>query len=140
MAEHEHKHDDSLKKKEFFFRGKTLEELNALEVREFAKYLKSRQRRAVLRQFNEIEKFVSRSNKKIAKNKPIKTHSRELVIVPRMVGMKIGIHTGKSFEPIEITGNMLGHRLGEFALTRAKTKHGAAGVGATKGSKSKSKK
>jgi len=129
-----------VKKKEFTYRGKTLDELNALEVREFAKYLKSRQRRAVLRQFNEIEKFISRSNKKISKNKPVKTHSRDLVIVPKMVGMKINIHDGKTFFPIEITGNMLGHRLGEFALTRQKVKHGTAGVGATKGSKSQAKK
>ncbi len=129
-----------VKKKEFMFRGKSLDELKALEVREFAQYLKSRQRRAALRQFNEIEKFIARSQKKISKNKQVKTHSRDLVIVPKMVGMRISIHTGKVFEPIEITGNMLGHRLGEFALTRTKVKHGSAGVGATKGSKSKSKK
>ncbi|MFZ1970867.1 MAG: ribosomal protein S19 family protein [Candidatus Nanoarchaeia archaeon] len=129
-----------VKKKDFTFRGKTLEELNLLDVREFAKYLKSRGRRATLRQFNEIEKFIARANKKISKNKLIKTHSRDLVVVPKMVGMKIHIHTGKTFEPIEITGNMLGHRLGEFALTRQRIKHGSAGVGATKGSKFKSKK
>jgi small subunit ribosomal protein S19 len=63
-----------------------------------------------------------------------------MVIVPGMVGMKIGIHDGKNFTSIEITGNMLGHRLGEFALTRQKVKHGAAGVGATKGSKAQAKK
>jgi small subunit ribosomal protein S19 len=129
-----------LKKKEFTYRGKTLDELKALEVREFARYLKARQRRAVLRQFNEIEKFISRSNKKISKNKPIKTHSRELVIVPKMVGMKLNIYNGKTFLPVEVTGNMLGHRFGEFALTRERVKHGSAGVGATKGSKFKAKK
>ena len=129
-----------VKKKEFMYRGKSLDELKTLDVREFAKYLKSRQRRAALRQFNEIEKFVARSAKKIARNKPVRTHSRDLVIVPKMVGMKLNIHTGRNFEPVEITGNMLGHRLGEFALTRAKVKHGSAGVGATKGSKFKAKK
>jgi small subunit ribosomal protein S19 len=129
-----------VKKKEFMYRGKSLDELKTLDVREFAKYLKSRQRRAALRQFNEIEKFITRAAKKIARNKPVRTHSRDLVIVPKMVGMKLNIHTGRNFEPVEITGNMLGHRLGEFALTRAKVKHGSAGVGATKGSKSKSKK
>jgi len=129
-----------LTKKQFTFRGKTLDELVSLDVREFAKYLKSRQRRATLRQFNEIEKFVARCNKKIARGKQIKTHNRDFVIVPKMVGMKIGIHSGKTFEAIEITGNMLGHRLGEFALTRAKVKHGSAGVGATKGSKAQAKK
>ncbi len=127
-------------KKQFTFRGKTLDELSSLDVREFAKYLKSRERRATLRQFNEIEKFIARCSKKILKNKPIKTHNRDFVIVPKMVGMKIGIHDGRNFTPIEITGNMLGHRLGEFALTRQKVKHGAAGIGATKGSKAQAKK
>ena len=92
------------------------------------------------RQFNEIDKFIARAKKKISKNKPVKTHNRDIVIIPGMVGMKIGIHNGRTFEPIEITGNMLGHRLGEFALTRQKVKHGAAGIGATKGSKAQAKK
>jgi len=131
---------ETLTKKQFTFRGKTLEELNVLDVREFAKYLKSRERRAVLRQFSEIEKFIARSKKKVARGKQIKTHNRDMVIVPGMVGMKIGIHDGRNFTPIEITGNMLGHRFGEFALTRQKVKHGAAGVGATKGSKAQAKK
>ena len=125
-------------KKQFTFRGKTLDELKVLDVREFAKYLKSRERRATLRQFNEIEKFVARANKKIAKNRPVRTHNRDFVIVPRMVGMKIGVHDGKTFAPVEIIGNMLGHRLGEFALTRQKVKHGAAGIGATRSSASMS--
>ncbi len=129
-----------IKKKEFLFRGKTPDELNNLEIREFAKFLKARQRRAVLRQFNEIDKFIARANKKIKKNKSVRTHSRNLVIVPKMVGMKIHIHDGKNFVPIDITWNMLGHRLGEFALTRQKVKHGTAGVGATKGSKFQAKK
>ena len=90
-----------LKRKDFTYRGKTLDELKALDVREFAKYLKSRERRATLRQFNEIEKFVARANKKIAKNRPVRTHNRDFVIVPRMVGMKIGVHDGKTFAPVE---------------------------------------
>ena len=128
------------RKKELKFRGKTIEELKQLGVREFAQFLKSRQRRAVLRQFHEIEKFLARANKKISKNKQVKTHDREIVVVPEMVGMKIQVYTGKAFEPIEVTGNMLGHRLGEMALTRTRVKHGSAGVGATKGSRAKSKK
>lgn len=127
-------------KKQFLYRGKTIEQLSALDVREFAKYLKSRQRRLALRQFQEIENFVARAKKKAAKNKPIRTHKRALIIVPQLVGLKIHIYTGKEFFPVEITKDMLGHRLGEFATTRVKIKHGGAGVGATKGSKSKSKK
>ncbi|MDO8623003.1 MAG: 30S ribosomal protein S19 [archaeon] len=126
--------------KEFTYRGKTLEELKKLDVREFSKYLKSRPRRAVLRQYNEIEKFINNCNEKISRNKQIKTHSREMVVVPQMVGMKIAVHSGKVFTPVEIVGEMLGHRLGEFSLTREKVKHGAAGIGATKGSKFKAKK
>ena len=126
-------------KKIFTFRGKTIDELKTLDVREFAKYLKSRQRRAVLRQFQELEDFVSRAKKKIEKNKAIRTHSRNLVIVPPMVGMKIAIYNGHEFFPVEIMKEMLGHRLGEFSLTRTKVKHGGAGLGATKGSKSKKK-
>jgi small subunit ribosomal protein S19 len=127
-------------KKVFVFKGKKLEELKALEVREFSKYLKSRPRRAILRQFQEIENFVNRAKKKIERKKQIRTHKRDIIIVPQMVGMKISIYDGKSFIPVEIVGEMLGHRLGEFSPTRGKVKHGAAGIGSTKGSKSQAKK
>ncbi|MEK6906395.1 MAG: ribosomal protein S19 family protein [Nanoarchaeota archaeon] len=127
-------------KKQITFRGKKIEELKELGVREFAKYLRARERRGVLRQFQVIEDFVSRSKKKLSKNKQIKTHQRDIIIVPNLIGMKIHVYNGKSFIPVDITEEMLGHRLGEFSLTREKIKHGTAGVGATKGSKSKSKK
>jgi small subunit ribosomal protein S19 len=110
-----------LTKKTFTFRGKTIEELKTLNVREFAKYLKSRQRRAVLNQFQELEDFVSSAEKKFAKKKPIRTHKRHLVIVPQMVGMQIQIYNGKDFVPVEITKEMLGHRLGEFFIDKRKS-------------------
>lgn len=127
-------------KKQFTYRGKTIEELKALEVREFAKYLKSKARRSVLRQFQEVEEFVSRTKKKSERNKQIKTHNRNLIIVPQLVGLKIQVYNGKEFVPVDIAKEMLGHRLGEFALTRGKVKHGNTGVGGTKGSKAKAKK
>ncbi len=127
-----------IKKKEFAYRGKTLEELKKLDIREFAQLLKSNEKRTALRQSDEIQKFLIKCNKKIQKNKPIKTHSRYLIIVPKMVGLRIQVHNGKNFVPIEIIGPMLGHRLGEFAVTRTKVKHGAAGVGATRSSASMS--
>jgi len=126
-------------KKEFTYRGKTLEELKTLDVREFAKYLPARLRRTVLRNYNEIEEFVNRAKMKMKKSKQIKTHQRDIVIVPQMIGMKIGIYTGKDFFLTEIIPEMLGHVLGEFSMTRSKVKHGAAGIGSTKGSKSQSK-
>ena len=127
------------KKKEFTFRGKTIEELQKLEVREFVNFLGSREKRTVLRQFTDIENFINRAKAKIAKEKQIKTHKRDIVIVPQLVSMKISVHNGRSFIPVDITGEMLGHRLGEFAPTRNKVKHGSAGIGATKGTKSKAK-
>ncbi len=126
-------------KKEFEYRGISLEELKKLDVREFAKYVKSRKRRTLLRQFSEIEDFLTRARKKIEKNKPIRTHKRHIIIVPEMVGMKLHVHNGRKFEPFEVVVEMLGHRFGEFSLTRSLVKHGAAGVGATKGSKALSK-
>nr|AJS11699.1 30S ribosomal protein S19 [uncultured archaeon] len=127
-------------KKQFTFRGKTIEELKGMDIREFSKYLTSRQRRFALRQFQDIEKFVERMKRKTAKNKAAKTHLRDLIVSPGLIGMKILVHNGRNFIPVEITEEMLGHKLGEFAPTRARIKHGKAGVGATKGTKSLSKK
>ncbi len=50
--------------------------------------------------------------------KPIKTWSRRSMIVPEMIGLTIAIHNGKAHVPIFISENMVGHKLGEFALTR----------------------
>ena len=129
-----------LEKKQFTYKGKTVEELQTLDVREFAKFLTSRQRRTVLRNFQEIENFVNRAKEKQANKKPIKTHDRYLTIVPRMVGYTIGIYNGKQFVNIAIEEKMLGHRLGEFSVTRTKVSHGAAGIGATKSSLAKATK
>ncbi len=127
-----------MERKEFIYRGKTLEELKEINIREFAKLLKSNKRRTVLRQTDKIELFVSRAKKKIENKKVIRTHSRDLVIVPEMVNMTINVHNGKTFVPVKIMGEMLGHRLGEFSVTRSKVKHGAAGIGATRSSASMS--
>ncbi len=126
--------------KEFTYRGKTMVELKTLDTREFAKLAKSRTRRAILRQTAEIENFVAKCVKCKAKNKQIKTHLRDIIVVPKMVEYTIMIHNGKTFLPIPIIPEMLGHRLGEFALTRSKVKHGAAGIGATKSSMAKASK
>jgi small subunit ribosomal protein S19 len=129
-----------VKSKELFYRGKSLESLKTLDVREVAKYLPSRSRRSVLRNFQVIEKFTGRCEKKAAKNKKIRTHLRDIVIVPKLVGLTIGIYNGKTFKDITITNNMIGHRLGEFSLTREKVQHGAPGIGSTKSSAGAQKK
>jgi small subunit ribosomal protein S19 len=124
--------------KEQTYRGKSIDELKTMSVREFANLVPSRERRTILRNFQEIEDFIARCKKKLAKKPIAKTHKRHIVIVPEMIDMNIGVYNGKSFEKVTITYEMLGHRLGEFAMTRSKVKHGAAGVGATRGSASKS--
>ncbi len=122
------------------YRGKTIEELQKLDTREFAKLVKSRTRRAILRQTAVIDSFVAKCAKCKARNKQIKTHLRDIIIVPKLVDYNILIHNGKTFLPIVITIEMLGHRLGEFAMTRQKVKHGTAGIGATKSSMAKATK
>lgn len=130
----------NIQKKEFKYRGKTIEELKAMDTREFAKLLPSKPRRFVLRNFQEIEKFVSRCKTKESKKKKIKTHKRDITIVPQLIGMNLQVYNGRDFVALEVVGEMLGHVLGEFAPTRARIQHSKAGVGATKGSKHKSKK
>jgi small subunit ribosomal protein S19 len=126
--------------KEFIYRGKTIEELKKLDVREFAKLVKSRTRRAILRQSSEIESFIAKCEDFTKRGKQIKTHLRDIVIVPKMVDYTINIHNGKQFLQTLIIPEMLGHRLGELALTRQKVKHGEAGIGATKSSSAKATK
>jgi small subunit ribosomal protein S19 len=58
--------------------------------------------------------------------RPIKTWSRRSVIIPDFVGHTFSVHTGKAFQPVFVTENMVGHKLGEFAPTRIFRKHGAA--------------
>jgi len=122
--------------KEFTYRGKTLDELKQLDVREFSKMLPSRKRRSVLRQSERIEAFIKSCKKKVEKNKKIRTHSRDIIIVPQLVGLTINIHSGKDFQPVQIVSEMLGHYLGEFVLTRKKVEHSAPGIGATRSSAS----
>jgi small subunit ribosomal protein S19 len=63
---------------------------------------------------------------KAAKSKtPIKTWSRRSMITPDFVGLTFSVHNGKVFNPVFVTENMVGHRLGEFSLTRTFKKHGA---------------
>lgn len=111
-------------KKEQTFRGKTLEELTSLGVREFAKLLPSGRKRNILRNFQEHEKFLKRVKEKLKKGKKmIKTHKRDLVIMPELIGVKMGVYNGREFIPVEIMFEMLGHKLGEFSVSRAKAKH-----------------
>jgi small subunit ribosomal protein S19 len=121
------------RKGEFTFRGKSLEELKKLSQDEFALLVPSRQRRTLQRGLSEDHKKLLHKVK--IKDPNIRTHLRDMIVLPEMVGMKIAIHSGKEFTPIDILPEMMGHYFGEFVLTRKKVSHGAAGIGATKSSK-----
>lgn len=125
--------------KDFTFRGKTLEELRKLSEREFAQLCNARARRSLMRRGTDqkLKKKIGEAREKMEKGeepKPIRTHKRDTVIVPSMIELKFGIHTGKEFSIIDITPEMLGHFLGEFVLTRKRITHGKAGIGATRSS------
>ncbi len=120
--------------KEFTYRGYTLEELKKMDMNEFSKLLKSRARRALKRGLTHSQKKLL---EKIRKDptKFYKTHERDMVILPEMVGCTIGVHNGKEFVPVKIVPEMIGHRLGEFAPTTKRVKHSAPGVGASRATK-----
>jgi small subunit ribosomal protein S19 len=122
--------------KKFMYRGKTLEEMEELTLEELAKLFTARERRKLKRGFTAKEKkLLENVRRSRGKDKLVRTHVRDMVILPEMVGSKLGIYTGKEFKMVIIDASMIGHRLGEFALTRARVKHSAPGIGATRSSK-----
>ena len=118
----------------YVYKGLTKEELKKLSLDEFIKITTARVRRSLKRGFTEEQKKLLENIRKDPK-KFHKTHCRDMVIIPEMIGVKIGVHNGKEFVPVEIRPEMVGHRLGEFALTRKQVKHSAPGFGATRSSK-----
>ena len=124
-------------KKELTYQGLTEAELQKLSMKEFAQMVPSRQRRTINSGFTEMQKRLLVKVKKAKEGKykkPVKTHCRNMVIIPEMIGMLIHVHAGKEFVPVEITVEKLGHYLGEFRMTRQKVQHSAPGVGATRSS------
>jgi len=119
--------------KEFRYRGKTLQELQSMSTQEFAKLVSSKERRKIKRGFGHSEKKLL--NKLNTSGKPPRTHRKDMLVTPQMVGKAIKVYTGKEFRHVEILPEMIGHRLGEFAPTRTKVKHSAPGMGATRSSK-----
>jgi small subunit ribosomal protein S19 len=119
-------------KKEFTYRGLTLQELKEMGTSELIKILPSTARRKMKRGFTDEEKRLIR-NVKTAK-KPIKTQCRSMIVLPDMVEKTLQIYNGKSFEDVIIQPEMIGHYLGEYSMTRKKVQHNAPGIGATKSS------
>lgn len=120
--------------KEFYYRGKNLKEIKEMSLEEFSKLLPSCERRSIKRGLTQRQKKLLEKIKEEPDNFH-KTHERDMVIIPEMLGAKLGIYNGKEFVRIEVQPEMLGYRLGDFSLTRQRVKHSAPGAGATRGSK-----
>ena len=123
------------------YRGMEEEQLKQMPMEDFAKIVKSRGRRAILRALKGLNiEYMSlvesiRKKKKKNVNKVIRTHCREAVILPEWLGMGFKVYNGKEWKDVEITVDKLGHRLGEYSYTSFFTKHSGPGIGATRGSK-----
>ncbi|MEK6963442.1 MAG: 30S ribosomal protein S19 [Nanoarchaeota archaeon] len=118
-------------KKIFLYRGKTLEELQQLTEKELSLLLPSRQRRNLRRGLTDLKKKLW---KKIEAKDQVKTHIRDMIVMPSMIGKTIKIHSGKEWIPVFLEADMIGSYFGELVLTRKKVNHSAPGIGATKSS------
>lgn len=125
--------------KKFRYRGKSLEELIDMPMDDLVKILNARARRSLLRGLSPrhrrlLEKIIEARQRLIneCKEVVIKTHVRDMIILPIMVGLTISVHNGKEFVPVKITPEMIGHYLGEFAPTTKQVKHGEPGLKATR--------
>ena len=124
--------------REKLYYGKTEDEIKKMDLKDFAKLIPSRNRRALLKSslvkshellLKKIRKFKSGATKK-----PVRTHCRDFIVTPEMLGMMIHVYAGKEFIPVMIELDMLGHYLGEFTMTRKRVTHSAPGIGATRSS------
>jgi len=122
-------------KKEFLYRGTPIDELQKMSIDEVMAYLPARARRSLRRGLTPRQYRLLEKIRKTEKGKLIRTHLRDMVILPEFIGHTIGVHNGKEFVPVQIKPEMIGHYLGEFALTRKEVKHTGPGVGATRSSK-----
>ena len=125
----------------FKYRGFTLEDLKKMNMDQFIQLLPARSRRSLRRGLPPRQKKLlerlrrAYRAKKRGKDLLTRTHVRDMIIFPEMVGLKIGVYNGKVFELVEIKPEMIGHYLGEFSLTRRRVQHGSPGIGATRSSK-----
>jgi len=126
--------------KEFMYRGYTLNQLQGLSMDEFIGILPSRQRRSLHRGLSPDHRILlekireAKEALRKGSSETVKTHLRDMIILPEMVGVTISVHNGKEFVQVEIKPEMIGHYLGEFAITNKPVRHGTPGIGASRSS------
>ncbi len=123
--------------KEFSYRGISKEELENASLEKLFQLFNSRQRRSLTRGITDGKRKLIEEIKAAKAGKlktPIKTHLRDLIILPYMVGVAVNVFSGKDFVPVVIKPEMIGHYLGEYVVTNKRVNHGAPGVGASRSS------
>jgi len=126
--------------REFAYRGYTLNQLQNMSMDEFITILPSRKRRSLSRGLKPEQRIllekIRKAKEELRKGSDtiVKTHVRDMIILPEMVGIKLLVHNGKEFVSVEIKSEMIGHYLGEFAITNKPVKHGTPGIGASRSS------
>ena len=120
--------------KEFRYHGLSKEELANIPNEKLLKLFTARVRRSITRGINDDKRKLMEEMKDKNNKNPIKTHLRDVIILPYMIGTTVHIFSGKEFVPITITLQMVGHYLGEYVITNKRVNHGAPGVGASRSS------
>jgi len=119
--------------KNFKYRGRTVEELKAMSMDEFIALLPSRMRRSLRRGLSN-EQCIILERLRQNDEKPIKTHSRDMVVLPEMIGKSLLVHSGNEFVEVRVNEKMVGHYLGEYVITNKPVRHGKPGIGASRSS------
>ncbi|TXT61373.1 MAG: 30S ribosomal protein S19 [Promethearchaeota archaeon] len=133
--------ESELDKLKFHYRGYTIEELKKMNMDSFIQLLPARARRSLKRGLPPRQKKLlerlrrAYRAKKHGKDILTRTHVRDMVIFPEMIGLKVGVYNGLDYIVVDIKPDMIGHYLGEFSLTRRRVEHGTPGIGATRSSK-----
>lgn len=126
--------------KKFVYRGYTIDQLQGMSMDEFINLLPSRQRRSLQRGLTPEQRMLLEKSRrareaiKKGSNVTVKSHIRDMIILPEMIGLTILVHNGKDFVSVELKSGMLGHYLGEFAITNRPVRHGTPGIGASRSS------
>jgi len=122
--------------REFHFRGFSLAELKSMPMDDFINLLPSRVRRSLKRGLTPQQRRLLERLRatKIGEAEIIKTHVRDIIILPEMVGKSLLVYNGKEFIEVKITEKMIGHYLGEFSSTNRPVRHGKPGIGASRSS------
>jgi small subunit ribosomal protein S19 len=123
--------------RDYKYRGHSLEQLQGMSFESFLELLPSRQRRSLNRGISDEKKKLIEETRLAKEGKiknPIKTHARDMVVLPSMIGLTIHVHSGKEFVPLEMKPEMVGHYIGEYVITNKKVVHGTPGIGASRSS------